>query len=175
MHKRTRTYVAFDGCDTTNPQRSDIKFYNLLKAWHKNNNKDFSYLDAHETTYQVKDSSEEETLKKRLVERLKNSRNMLLILSENTRRYRKMLNFEIQKAIEYKIPIIVAYTELESIYNNLNKIENYFPEELRKASDNTPCLHIPFKESLIHYALEHFGVTDGETKNLCKLCYFKGR
>jgi len=33
MAYRNGTYVAFSGQDTTKPTESDIKYYNLMKAW----------------------------------------------------------------------------------------------------------------------------------------------
>lgn len=56
MAYRNKTYVCFDG-DT------DIKYYNLMKAWKQNDNTDFNFYDAHDlnTAY---DSSKEESIKK---------------------------------------------------------------------------------------------------------------
>lgn len=45
------------------------------------------------------------------MERMHNSKNMLLILSNTTNYDRGMLNFEIEKAVYvYELPIIVSYT-----------------------------------------------------------------
>ena len=44
MAYRNGTYIAFDGNDTTDPTRSDMKYYGLLQAWNKNkSNNNFKY------------------------------------------------------------------------------------------------------------------------------------
>ncbi|WP_314791442.1 TIR domain-containing protein [Aggregatibacter aphrophilus] len=74
MAYRNGTYIAFDGQGTTSPDESDIKYFNLLKAW-KKSGQDFKFSDSHKKTYQVRDSSYRETLKRRLRERLNESKN----------------------------------------------------------------------------------------------------
>ena len=112
MSYRNGTYVAFDGNDTTDPTKSDMKYYGLLQSWNSNKNIEFSFSDSHKKTYQVNDSSQIETLKARLQERMRNSKNMLIIISEDTNWNRGMLNFEIEKAVDYyNIPLIIAYAK----------------------------------------------------------------
>ena len=85
MAYKNGTYVAFNGCGTTDPTESDIKYYNLLKAWAESDNIDFSFSNSHEKTSQVSDESKLSTLKARLQERLRNSKNMLLIITEHSK------------------------------------------------------------------------------------------
>lgn len=116
MSYRNGTYVAFDGNDTTDPTKSDMKYYGLLQSWNSNKNIEFSFSDSHKKTYQVNDSSQIETLKARLQERMRNSKNMLIIISEDTNWNRGMLNFEIEKAVDYyNIPLIIAYAKYNKI------------------------------------------------------------
>ena len=116
MAYRNGTYIAFDGNDTTDPTRSDMKYYGLLQAWNKDRNNTLSFSDSHKKTYQVRDSSTIKTLQNRLLERMRSSKNMLIIISKDTSWDRGMLNFEIEKAVDYyEIPLIVAYVGYEYI------------------------------------------------------------
>ncbi|MCQ6557244.1 TIR domain-containing protein [Paenibacillus mendelii] len=97
---------------------SDLKYYSLLRAWNKSDNHDLTFSNSHEKAYQVRDSSTQATLKARLLERMKNSKNMLLIISDDTNYDRGLLNFEIEKAVDYyELPLIIAYPEYRSILN----------------------------------------------------------
>ena len=81
---RNGTYVAFDGQGEVNPVNSDLHNFELLKAWQANDNVRFNFVNSHEKTYSVRDSSSLETLKARLKERMANSKNMLVIVSSQT-------------------------------------------------------------------------------------------
>ena len=50
MSYRNGTYVAFDGNDTTDPTKSDMKYYGLLQSWNSNKNIEFSFSDSHKKT-----------------------------------------------------------------------------------------------------------------------------
>ncbi|MNW46834.1 hypothetical protein D3C74_241470 [compost metagenome] len=118
MAYRNGTYVAFDGNGSTNPTEGDLKYYGLLRSWNKSSKNNLTFSDSHLKTYQVKDSSLIETLKSRLLERMKNSKNMLLVITKDTNWNRGMLNFEIEKAVDYyKLPLIVSYTGYDYILN----------------------------------------------------------
>ena len=100
MGYRNGTYVSFAGFGETNPTKSDIKYFNILKAWNESKEIDFDFINSHEKTYKVLDTSSEETLLKRLRERLNNSKNLLFILTSKTKQYySKILNFELDYAI----------------------------------------------------------------------------
>ncbi len=158
MAYRNGTYIAFDGQGTTSPDESDIKYFNLLKAW-KKSGQDFKFSDSHKKTYQVRDSSYRETLKRRLRERLNESKNFLLILSEDTRADREMLNYEIEVAIELKLPIVACYVNYKKIQAP-TKLASYWPSSLSKAIKNrtVKCIHIPFRKAPIFDAISQFTI-----------------
>ncbi len=64
MAYRNGTYVAFNGCDTTDPTKGDLKYYGLLQAWNKSRNFDFTFSDSHKKTCSVSDESKMITLKR---------------------------------------------------------------------------------------------------------------
>jgi hypothetical protein len=157
---RNGTYVAFNGMGTTDPTKSDMKYYGLLQLWDKANHHDLTFSDSHQKTYSVQDTSHIDTLKARLLSRLKDSKHMLLIATEFASINRGLLNWEIEKAVEvYQIPIIVVYPGYEKIRQPFelkdrwpDKLKYYIEKELVKT------IHIPFKQVIINAALDDFSV-----------------
>ena len=105
MAYRNGVYVAFNGCNTTNPTESDIKYFNLMKAWDARNCIDFKFINSHEKTSAVRDSSKIVTLKNRLQERMRNSKSMLLVITNHSNANRGILGWEIEKCVKtYNLP-----------------------------------------------------------------------
>ncbi len=162
MAYRNGTYVAFDGNDTTDPTKSDMKYYGILQSWNSNKNIEFNFSDSHKKTYQVKDSSSINTLKSRLLDRMKNSKNMLIIISDDTNWNRGMLNFEIEKAVDYyKLPLIIAYTKFNKI-RDAKLLSDKWPKALKERIDNesAKCIHVPFRKEPILDAISQFSVNN---------------
>lgn len=162
MAYRNGTYVAFNGNGEKNPAKSDFRYYNLLKAWKNSENIEFTFSDSHEKTYSVKDDSLKQTLRTRLKERMKNSKNMLLILSDDTNWDRGELNYEIELAVDkFDIPIIAVYPDFLYILDP-SALRKYWPKSLQERIDNetAKCIHIPFKEELIFSAISQFSIND---------------
>ena len=162
MAYRTGTYVAFHGAGTTDPTASDIKYYNLLKAWDVRDEKDFEFVNSHEKTSSVRDSSKRETLRKSLVARLNRSKNMILILTQTTKEDTDWVPFEIRHAVdEDEIPVIATYPGYDSILDP-EKLRPLWPTALRKRIDDETArvIHIPFKEKPLHAAVNQFTHTD---------------
>ena len=61
MAYKNKTYVCFDA-------DSDIKYYNLMKAWKENDNIAFDFYNAHDIN-NLRDGSSEEQIKEKLRER----------------------------------------------------------------------------------------------------------
>lgn len=142
----------------------DFCHYNLLRAW-KVKDRSFPFNDAHDKTYNVRDDSNWEfTLKPRLRERLRSSKNIILFLSSITRSSRA-LREEIDYGINtLRLPVIVVYTDYkdkeslltynkEGLANSLKQLWNKLPI-FRDSKSEVPVMHIPIKESLIRQALE---------------------
>lgn len=160
MSYRNGTYVAFDGQGTTDPTQSDRRYLEILRCWDKNKSFDFHYVDSHLKTSSVRDSSKMAALESRLMERMRNSKNMLLILSEDTNYDRGMLNFEIEKAVDlYSLPIIIAYTGCDYVLN-YDDYSSRWPKALRERIEDKSvnAIHIPFKEKVIIASLNRFSV-----------------
>jgi hypothetical protein len=69
---RNKTYVAFAS--------EDINSYYLMKAWRKNENIDFNFLDAHDLNIAL-DTSQPDTIRARLRERLANTKQSIVLIS----------------------------------------------------------------------------------------------
>ena len=157
---RNGVYVAFNGMGTTDPTKSDMKYYGLLQSWSKSNKIDFSFSDSHKKTYSVSDQSKIKTLKDRLLERFRSSKVLFLIATENATINRGLLNWEIEKAVEsYDLPIIVCYPR----YNKIKMPsyhKNKWPLKLKELIENeeVKTIHIPFKKDLILEAINSFSV-----------------
>lgn len=143
----------------------DFVYYNSLRAW-KGQDANFPFIDSHNTTYNVRDGSDwETTLKPRLRERLRNSKNIVLFLSERTANSRAL-----REEVDYGIntlglPIIVIYPDYESkekILNNgsfkqeIKNLWNKLPI-FRDSMEEVPTLHLPMKKELITMALKNNG------------------
>jgi hypothetical protein len=160
MANRTGTYVAFDGLGETDPTKSDFRYYATIQAWCANSKIEFNITNSHEKTYAVRDSSSKATLYARIQERLRASKNMLVILTKDTRNAGSVLSYEIEQAIDtYQIPLIIAYPGFSSILNVVSH-SDVWPNSLadRISKVGTAAIHIAFKKDCILDAISQFSV-----------------
>ena len=166
MANRTANYSAFyvaEPFDESNLgayATPDFRYYNQFRAW-KANDSAFPFIDAHEKTYNVRDTSEWETLKRRLHNRLNMSKNIVLFLSENTKNS-KALREELDYGINTKgLPVIVVYPDFkektdisdsDGIKQEVKDLWNKIPM-FRDNMYNVATIHVPYKKSLITSAL----------------------
>lgn len=158
MAYRNGTYVAFHANGTDIPTNSDIKYYNLMKGWTEKTDDDFTMANSHDKTSSVRDSSKKATLRASLQERLRNSKNMVLIIGDTTRFDTDWVPFEIEQALDnYKIPIIAAYTGYDFILAP-NQLSSLWPAALAsRISNNTArIIHVPFKKEPVKAAIGQF-------------------
>lgn len=135
----------------------DFIYYNTLRMW-KGADSSFPFKNSHDTTYNVRDgSSWEQTLMPRLRERLRNSKNIILFLSErtvNSRALREEIDYGINTL---GLPVIVIYPDYSTkesllINNNLKpQIKNLWGKIpiFRDSMSTVPTLHIPMNKALI--------------------------
>ncbi len=160
-------------------QARDFCYYSLLGAW-KEKDPNFPFIDSHNKTYSVRDSSDwEGTLKPRLHKRLMNSKNIILFLSSITKESRA-LKEELQYGIgTLHLPVIVVYPEFESKSDIVDSSETDFSSNVKTLWDNlpifkklmnaVPTIHIPFRKDLIAHALsdEEFTVQNESQPRTC--------
>jgi MTH538 TIR-like domain (DUF1863) len=169
MAYRNGNYSAFYVSEPFNESNlgasatKDFMYYNLLRAW-KAEDSSFPFIDSHGKTYNVRDESDwEKTLKPRLRERLRNSKNIILFLSsitKNSRALREEIDYGINTL---ELPVIVVYPEYSEKSDIINCNSKTIKQQIKNLWDNIPIfrdsmnkiptLHIPFKKSLIKSAL----------------------
>jgi hypothetical protein len=172
MANRTGTYVAFDGLGQTDPTKSDFRFYSTLQAWDAHKHIDFQFVNSHDKTDAVRDSSKRATLEARIQERLRASKNMLVILSTQTRKSGSMLVFEIEQAVDtYKLPLICVYPGYR-VVRNADQLSARWPTALstRIASSTAKAIHIAFAQKPILEAIGQFAIND-KMPSSSKSCY----
>lgn len=159
MAYRNGTYVAFHANGTNIPGKSDIDYYNLMRAWTAKPDDEFTMNNSHEKVAAVRDSSKKATLKVSLLERLRNSKNMVLIIGETTALDDDWVPFEIEKAVDsYGLPIIAAYTGFDKPIRNPSALNAYWPSALAIRINNGTAnvIHIPFKKAALMDAISQF-------------------
>lgn len=158
MAYRNGTYIAFHAGGTTDPTASDIKYYRILKAWHEHDDIEFEFINSHDKVSGVRDSSKKVTLQRSLMQRLKNSKNMVLIVGPTTRFDTDWVPFEIGYAVDYcEIPIIVAYIGYEWILSPIQLTPLWPPALANRIQTSTVrAIHVPFKKTAIDDAIRQF-------------------
>ncbi len=162
MAYRNGTYVAFHAEGTTDPTASDIKYYNLMKAWEGSKSIEFSFTDSHDKTAAVRDSSKRATLKSRLKERLNNSKHLVLILTSNTKNDTDWVPFEIQYAIDNcNLPVIAVYPEYRVVMNP-SGLSHLWPSALASRISNSQAnvIHTSFAQGPLLDAIGQFSIHD---------------
>ncbi len=160
MNYRNGNYAAFYVDEPFNEgnlgacSAPDFNHYQLLRAW-KSRDWSFPFNDSHQKNYNVRDgSSWEYTLKPRLRERLRNSKNIILFLSSHTKASRALTE-EIEYGIgELGLPVIVVYPEFDPIKSNGKFDERVFNlwdklPAFKELMKTVPVLHVPLEKSSI--------------------------
>lgn len=145
MSYRNKTYVAFNANYPT-LREADMWAYNIMKAWKSNDRVDFDFHDAHDIN-NIASYSSDETIKRRLRERMNNTKHLIVLVGPHTRNMHKWVRWEQEIAIKMNIPIIAA-----------NLIGGNF------SGDHTPAIlknsalfmNVPFGLEPIKFALNDF-------------------
>jgi hypothetical protein len=140
----------------------DFVYYNLLRTW-KGNDASFPFNNSHDKTYSVRDGSNWElTLKPRLHERLRSSKNVILFLSKRTissRALREEINYGVNSL---GLPVIVVYPDYDSQESILQNgslkqgVKNLWSNlpVFRDSMNKVPTLHIPMNKNSIASSLK---------------------
>lgn len=138
----------------------DFVYYQLLRAW-KGEDPTFPFINSHMKGYSVRDGSQwETTLKPRLHDRLRNSKNIILVLSGITKESRAL-----KEELEYGmghlgLPVIVAYpginritvggmftSKVKELWSSVPSFEHHINE--------VPTVHVPFEKSDLRRVLSN--------------------
>jgi hypothetical protein len=139
MSYKNKTYVMFDA-DT------DIGMYRMMTAWKANQNIDFDFHNAHELN-NLRGTSTEDTIKRKLRERLHNTKQAILLVGDNTKNLYKFVRWEIEVAMSMDIPIIAV---------NLCKSNSETDKTPPILKNNAYFVSVPFEIKKIKHALDLF-------------------
>jgi len=148
MPYRNKTFVSFDG-------DSDMNYYRLMQAWKQNDGIDFNFYNAHDLS-SARDSSQEESIKAQLAERMRNSKIFILLVGERTRYLTKFVKWEIEQAISRDLPFIVV---------NLNGTRSRDDERCPPAAKGALAIHISFNAAIMQHALDNWPSSHEKFKN----------
>ena len=144
MSYRNKTYVAFAS--------EDIRLYRLMEAWRENDKIDFNFYDAHDL-FAARDTSTRDTIKRRLRERLKNAKQVVLIGSTDAKKKGgddySFLAHEIDVIQEFDLPIVIANKGGGRLIN-----KSFIPKPLLDADYYS--LSVSFQPKIIKFALDNY-------------------
>lgn len=146
MSYRNKTYVAFAS--------ENISSYRLMEAWRENQNIDFNFYDAH-NLYLSRDTSQPETIKRNLRERMKNAKQIVLLGSSDAKKKgsdgSSFLAHEVKVMMEFRLPVVVANLDGDRQVNR-----SFIPTPLLEANYYTES--VSFQPRIIKYALDDYAL-----------------
>lgn len=143
MAYRNKTYVCFDG-------DNDMHYYQLMRAWKQNDKTDFNFYNAHELNT-ARDSSKDESIKRQLRERLRNTKVMVVLIGDRTRYLYKFVRWEMEQGLALQLPIIGV---------NLNGIRGLDKDRCPPIIREELCVHISYGARILQHALETWPALD---------------
>lgn len=143
MAYRNKTYVCFAS--------EDIAQYRMMTAWKANKNIEFNFYDAHDLA-NIRDTSPPETVRRRLRERLANTKQAVLLVGDKTRSVAanpdRLLYYELEVLDRLQLPIVVV---------NLNQSREVqlarIPEAL---TGDYYTISVSFQPRIIMHALDDY-------------------
>jgi len=144
MSYRNKAYVAF--------ANEDIHNYPLMTARRANENIDFGFINAHDI-YEACGTSTPEMIKRRLRERLNNTKQVVLLGSPAARRKggdgSSFLAYEVEAILSLRLPVVVAILDGARRGRSDTNIPAPFADE------NYFTMSVSFGPTIIKYALDH--------------------
>ena len=139
MVYRNKTYVCFDA-DT------DGHYYRLMLAWNRSDYQSFNFYNAHDLNT-ARDTSTEESIKRQLRERLRNSSVLVVLIGEQTRYLYRFVRWEMEQALGLGMPIIGV---------NLNGLRKQDTDRCPPVIRDELAIHISFNASVVQYTLDNW-------------------
>ena len=139
MPYRNKTYVCFDA-------DNDIHYYRLMLAWKQNDKTNFQFYNAHDLN-RLLPTSTEETIKRKLRERLRNTKVFIVLVGKSTQYLYKFVRWEMEQALRLNIPIIAV-----NLNRKRQKDESRCPPIIR----DELVVHVSFNARIVQHALENW-------------------
>ncbi|MCG8038447.1 MAG: TIR domain-containing protein [Candidatus Thiodiazotropha taylori] len=142
MAYRNKTFVSFAS--------EDIRSYRLMCAWRSNQHIDFNFYDAHDLNT-ARDSSLPTTINRRLRERLNNAKQVVMLISDTTRRKAarssSFIHYEVNTIYDLNLPIVFV---------NLNGSRSSQKYRLPTRLANQFSVCVSFQPKIIQFALDGY-------------------
>jgi hypothetical protein len=142
MAYRNKTFVSFAS--------EDIHFYRLMRAWRENEKIEFDFYDAHDINV-ARDSSQADTINRRLRERLGNTKQVVMLIGDVTRRKAAdpdtFVYYEARTILKLGLPIIFA---------NVNRSREAQPNRIPEVLLEPYTMSTSFGPTILKYALDNF-------------------
>jgi hypothetical protein len=139
---RNKTFVSFAS--------ENIGSYRLMEAWRENKHIAFDFHDAHDLNIAL-DTSQPDTIRRRLRERLANTKQVVLLVGDETRaiaaRPARFLHYEVEVIKRLGLPVVFA---------NLNGSRLVQRSRLPAALAAQYTISVSFQPAIIKYALDNF-------------------
>lgn len=139
MPYRNKVFVSFDG-------DNDINYYRLMLAWKQSDHTTFNFYNAHDVS-SARDTSLEETIKRSLRLRLKETKVFVLLVGKSTKYLYKFVKWEIEQALAMGLPIICV---------NLNGTRHQDATNCPAVLRGELAMHVSFNTKIIEFALDHW-------------------
>lgn len=136
MAYRNKTYIVFDG-------DNDMHYYRLMTAWKAHDGFSLNFHNAHDLN-SARDSSQEESIKLQLRERFANSKQLVVLIGENTRYLTKFVKWELEVALRLGLPIISVNL------NGSRQMDDRCPPTIR----DQLVVYISFNHNIIEHAMD---------------------
>jgi hypothetical protein len=154
MSYRNKTYVIFDA-------DNDMWAYAYMRGWKNNERVDFDFYDAHEVN-KLLDGSSEETVKRKLRERLANTKQAIVLIGDETKDLYRYVRWELDTCLGLEIPIVAA---------NLNGMRSIDEAHCPSIIKRERVMHVAFKLKIIKYALDDFCENVSQYNGMTDLYY----
>jgi Thoeris protein ThsB, TIR-like domain len=142
MAYRNKTFVSFAS--------EDIRCYRLMCAWRENKRINFNFHDAHDLNTAL-DTSQPDTIRRRLRERLANTKQVVLLVGDDTRaiaaRPSRFLHYEVEVIKRLGLPVEFA---------NLNGSRRVQRNRLPLPLTDQYTMSVSFQPAIIKHALDGF-------------------
>jgi len=139
MAYRNKTYLCFDA-------DNDMHYYRLCLAWNQSDHSSFNFVNAHDLNRLLSTSSEQ-TIKRKLRERLNNTKVFVILVGEHTRYLYRFVRWEMEQALNLKLPVVVV---------NLNGKRSMDAERCPPILREEIAVHVSFNAAILEYALDNW-------------------
>jgi hypothetical protein len=129
-----------------------------MTAWKAHDGIDFDFNNSHDLTT-IRPDSGVEAIKASLRERMRNSKNLVLLIGDNTKYLRKYVPWEIEIAMKADLPLIIV---------NINGKKQIDYDLCPKLLHSELAIHIPYGIDIMQEALDNWPTSHSQYRSAKK-------